>query len=82
MPTSNMSIRTLYVKRFRSSDSFVFSTLPQRSIALMNPAKILLLLNRVKKKVKLCKMIKTETNGLMREYRYLINEHVGKPVYI
>ena len=30
MPTSKMWIRTLYVKRFRSSDLFVFSTLPQR----------------------------------------------------
>ena len=39
MPTSKMYIRTLYVKRFRSSNLFVFSTLPQRGIALMNPAK-------------------------------------------
>ena len=34
-----MLIRTLYVKRFLSSDLFVFSTLPQRSIAPMNLAK-------------------------------------------
>jgi len=30
MPTSKMEIRTQYVKWFRSSDLFVFSTLPQR----------------------------------------------------
>ena len=35
MPTSKMWIRTLYVKRFQSSDLFVFSTLLQR----MNSAK-------------------------------------------
>ena len=45
--TSKMWIRTLYVKRFRSSDLFVFSTLPQR----MNSAKQKILVSHMKAKL-------------------------------